>query len=52
MTSAERGREGGTQILTEGGGGWVISILSILTGGGGVKNPENLTDVICTWPLR
>ena len=30
----------------------MISILSILTGGGGVKNPENLTDVICTWPLK
>ena len=24
----------------------------MLTGGGGVKKPENLTDVICTWPLE
>ena len=48
MTSAERGREGGTQILTVGGGGCVISIVKILTRGGeGVKNPENLADVIC-----
>ena len=52
MTSAERGREGGTQILTVGGGGCVISIVIILTRGGeGVKNPENLADVICEWPL-
>ena len=29
----------------------MISILKILTGGGGVKNPENYADVICTWPL-
>ena len=53
MTSAERGREGGTQILTVGGGGCVISIVKILTRGGeGVKNTENLADVICEWPLR
>ena len=52
MTSAERGREGGTQILTVGGGGCVISIVTILTRGEGVKNPENLADVICEWPLR
>ena len=53
MTSAERGREGGTQILTVGGGGCVISIVTILTrGGGGVKNPENLADVICEWSLK
>ena len=51
MTSAERGREGGTQILTVGGGGCVISIVKILTRGEGVKNPENLADVICEWPL-
>ena len=51
MTSAERGREGGTQILTEEGGGCVISIVKILTRGEGVKNPENLADVICEWPL-
>ena len=30
----------------------MISILEILTGGGGVKNPKNSTDVICTWPLK
>ena len=30
----------------------MISILKILTGGGGVKNLENYADVICTWPLR
>ena len=51
MTSAERGREGGTQILTVGGGGCVISIVTILTRGEGVKNPENLADVICERPL-
>ena len=28
----------------------MVSILKILTGGGGVKNPENYADVICTWP--
>ena len=33
-----------------GEGGCVISILYILTGGGGVKNPKNQADVICTWP--
>ena len=45
-------REGGgvSQFLTIGGGGCVISILEILTGGGGVENPENWADVICTWP--
>ena len=41
MTSAERGREGGTQILTVGGGGCVISIVKILTRGGrGSKIPK------------
>ena len=41
MTSAERGREGGTQILTVGGGGCVISIVTILTrGGGGQKSQK------------
>ena len=30
----------------------MISIVTILTRGGeGVKNPENLADVICEWPL-
>ena len=43
MTSVLRGEGGGvSQFLTIGGGGCVISILEILTGGGGgVKNPEN-----------
>ena len=40
MTSVFRG-EGVSQFLTIGGGGCVISILEILTGGGGVKNPKN-----------
>ena len=31
-------------------GGCVISIVKILTRGEGVKNPENLADVICEWP--
>ena len=31
----------GGVLLTIGGGGCVISILEILTGGGGVENPEN-----------
>ena len=52
MTSVLRGGGGVSQFLTIGGGGCVISILKILTGGGGVKNPENYADVICTWPLR
>ena len=41
MTSVLRGGGGVSQFLTIGGGGCVISILEILTGGGGVKNPEN-----------
>ena len=41
MTSVLSGGRGGSQILTIGGGGCVIPILEILTGGGGVKNPEN-----------
>ena len=37
-----QGRRGVSQFLTIGGGGCVISILEILTGGGGgVENPEN-----------
>ena len=52
MTSAERGREGGTQILTVGGGGCVISILTILTGGGGgSKIPKIKLTSFVTWPL-
>ena len=51
MTSVLRGGGGVSQFLTIRGGGCVISILKILTGGGGVKNPENYADVICTWPL-
>ena len=27
------------------------SVVKILTRGEGVKNPENLADVICEWPL-
>ena len=31
----------------------MISIVKILTRGGeGVKNPENLADVICEWPRK
>ena len=52
MTSVLRGGGGVSQFLTIGGGGCVISILKILTGGGGVKNPEKYADVICTWPLN
>ena len=51
MTSAVRGREGGSRFLTIGGGGCVISILRILTRGEGVQNLENLADVIYEWPL-
>ena len=47
MTSVLRGR-GGLPISDDKRGGCVISILKIL---GGVKNPENYADVICTWPL-
>ena len=36
-----QGGGGVSQFLTMGGGGCVISILEILTGGGGVENPEN-----------
>ena len=42
MTSAERGREGGTQILMVGGGGCVISIVTILTRGG--RGPKIITN--------
>ena len=41
MTSVLRGGGGVSQFMTIEGGGCVISILEILTGGGGVKNPEN-----------
>ena len=52
MTSVRRGGGGVSKFLTIRGGGCVISILTILTGGGGVKNPENYADVICTWPHK
>ena len=46
------GEGGGGRFLTIGGGGCVISILRILTRGReGVKNLENLADVIYEWPL-
>ena len=41
MTSVLGGGGGVSQFLTIGGGGCVISILEILTGGGGVENPKN-----------
>ena len=52
MTSAERGREGGTQILTIGGGGCVISIVEILTRGGrGSKIPKIYLTSFVNGPL-
>ena len=53
MTSAERGREGITQILTQKGRLRDFSTIdwSKMLKRGGVKNPKNLADVICERPL-
>ena len=53
MTSILMGGGRVSQFLTIRGGGYLISILKNSDRGrGGVKNTENLADVICTWPLR
>ena len=54
MTSAERGREGGTQILTQYGrlrDFRIIDWPKMLTRGEGVNNPKYLADIICERPL-
>ena len=50
MTSVLKGRKGGSQFLTKGREvAWIWYCTT--KRGRGVKNPTNLADIICTWPL-